>query len=376
MRIFVSAGETSGDQHAARLVRELRLRSRGLEVAGFGGPALAAAGASVDMSLMRDAVMGWTGVVRHAALFSRLLSGLRRRWADRRPDAVVLVDYPGFNMRVAAIAHQAGVSAYYYICPQVWAWGSQRLITMRRILRRAFPILPFEEALYRGCGIRASYVGHPLTETVPRRFPAAGKVLAAAGLGRRARFGVLLPGSRPGEVEQHLPVFLEAVRLAGGGLEWVVIAATAVRDRVTRIAAASGVAGVRVAQDPGFALRSRASLALAASGTATLELGFLGVPQAVAYRGHWLNWTIARSIVKVRWASLVNLLLGREEVREFLQGAMTPGALAGEMRRLMAPAARVRARARARQLRSILGERRPSRMVAEALMADLKGGAR
>jgi len=374
MRIFVSAGETSGDLHAARMVRELRLRSRGLEVTGFGGPALAAAGARVDTILMRNAVMGLTGAVRHAALFSRLLSGLRRRWKARRPDAVVLVDFPGFNMRVAAIAHRAGIPAYYYICPQVWAWGSQRLITMRRILRRAFLILPFEEALYRGCGIRASYVGHPLTETVPGRLPAPGRALAAAGFGPRARFGVLLPGSRPVEVEQHLPVFLAAARLYGRGMKWAVIAAPAVRDRVERIAAASGVPDVRVVQDPGFAVRSRASLALAASGTATLELGLLGVPQAVAYRWQWLNWIIASSLVKVRWVSLVNILLGREEVREFLQGAMTPVALAGEMRRLGGPAARARAGARARRLRAMLGERRPSRMVAEALMVDLRGG--
>jgi len=258
---------------------------------------------------------------------------------------------------------------YYYICPQVWAWGAQRLLLMRRILRRAFLILPFEEPLYQAFGIRATFVGHPLLDVLPAKPPSRGLAFARTGLNPKRPLIVLLPGSRAEEVARHLPVFLKAARVVAAQhqeLQWAVIVAPGSEEFVRT------EPHIHVVRDPNYAIRAGARLAWTASGTSTLELGLLGVPQIVVYRGNWFNWMIARRLVRVPYVSLVNLILNRPAVPEYLQGALTPGALvAATRRRLSSSAARRQARRDARELHRCLGSKRATRLVAQAILDDL-----
>jgi len=334
---------------------------------------MAEAGAQVDRSLLRGAVMGWTGPLGHLGFYVSLLRRLRRRWTSRRPAAVVLVDFPGFNLRVARIAHRLGIPVYYFVCPQVWAWGAQRLITMRRLLRRAFLILPFEEPLYSAYGIDGRFVGHPLLETFPARIPPRRAVLKEFGLDPSRPLGILLPGSRPDELKRHVPLVAEAVRMAAvrpslRRLQWAVVAAPGAQPQSFR--ALEGLA--RVVRDPSCRLRAQATLVWSASGTATLETGLLGVPQVVFYRTSALNAFIVLRILRVRRASLVNLILGKDAVPELLQSAATPRALVEATGRILGRGGRGRARARAVELCRLLGTGRASREVAASILADLR----
>ena len=290
---------------------------------------------------------------------------------------MVLIDYPGFNLRLGTIAHRLGVPVFYYACPQVWAWAAGRLLLMRRILRRAFLILPFEQPLYRACGVRAGFVGHPILEVLPRRIESRRAALRRAGLDPRRPLLAMLPGSRGEEVRRHLPVFLDAVgRVAARrkDLQCAIVAAPGLEPRIR--AAAAAAPRVKVVRDPRYAIRAAAAMAWTASGTSTLELGLLGIPQVVTYRGNWLNWTIARRLVKVPYVSLVNLILGRRAIAEYLQGAMRPEALVSETRRVLGSgAAAARARREARELKGMLapGREPPSAAVARTILDDLRG---
>jgi len=379
LSIFVSAGEPSGDTIAALLARELRRRESGIRLQGFGGKRLAAAGARVDSSLMQGAVMGLTGVIRHAGLYWSLLRRTARAWRTRAPSAVVLVDLPGFNFRLARIAHRLGIPVYYYVCPQVWAWGANRLLAMRRLLRRSFPVLPFEEPLHQAFGIRATFPGHPLLEIMPGKPPDPAGALVRAGLDPRRPLVALLPGSRAEEIRRILPVQLEAARrVASGrpGFQWAVIAAPRAEPHIAPHLARAAAFGppVSMVQDGGYGVRRRASFAWTASGTSSLELGLLGVPQVVMYRTSAVNWAIGSRLWRIPWVSLVNILLDRTVVTELLQNRLNATALAAAAGPfLRGNGAGAAARDRAAVLRSMLAGTGASRTVAATILDDLEG---
>jgi len=377
--IFISAGEASGDLYGARLARELKARSPGLRLEAFGGPRLAAAGATVDPALSAGAVMGWTGAIRHLARFAAVLRTTRARWTRRPPAAVVLIDYPGFNLRLARVAHDLGIPAYYFICPQVWVWGANRLLVMRRVLRRTFPILPFEEQLHQAYGIRAVFLGHPLLDHMPSRIPPRGPALKAAGLDPRRPVALLLPGSRPDEIRRIFPLLLDAATTVARrqpALQWVAVAAPGARPRLKAALDTFVNPGVRIVEDAGYGIRAHARFAWVTSGTATLELGLLGIPQIMVYRGSWLNVKIARLVITVPYVGLVNLIVHRGAMTELLQEAATPDALVQSAARLSTPRVAAVARALARELRTRLGAPGATGRVAAALLADLKAVAR
>lgn len=382
LSVFLSAGEPSGDAIGALLARELARCSFGIRMAGFGGRGLEAAGARVDTSLMRGAVMGATGLLRHLRLYWSLLRGIRRAWRVRPPSAVVLIDFPGFNFRVARIAHGLGIPVYYYVCPQVWAWAPNRLLAMRALLRRAFPVLPFEEPLHRAHGIRSLFPGHPLLEIIPQRPADRVRTLGRAGFDPGRPLAAILPGSRPEEISRILPVQVEAARRLSAdrpGIQWAIIAAPRAEPHLAPHLNRAAAAGMRVSmvRDGGYAVRSHALFAWTASGTSSLELGLLGVPQAVVYRTTALNWAIGSRVVRVPWVSLVNILADRTVVPELLQDALTPEALVRATRPFVrGDGARNAARARAGVLRRMLAGTGASRTVAREILADCAADGR
>ncbi len=329
--ILVSAGEPSGDQHAGALVAALRKIVPDVAVEGIGGPHLAAAGARLMARIEDLTVIGFVEVLRKVPAHLELLRRVRRRLAEGDVRLVVLVDYPGFHLRVAEAAHRAGVPVLYYVAPQLWAWGEKRVRKMAAAVSRLAVILPFEEAFFTARGVPATFVGHPLMD----RAPLAPQVEVRRQLGLDPARPVLglFPGSRAQEVERLWPAFraaAAAVRLRRPEVQAVVAAAAG--------AAYRGAGDIRVVEGAARACFAAADAALCKSGTTTLEAAVAGTPLVIAYRMHPLSYLLARRLVRVPWIGLVNLVAERQVAPELIQGAVTPEALAAAVLPLLDPA--------------------------------------
>ncbi|HET7565799.1 MAG TPA: lipid-A-disaccharide synthase [Gemmatimonadaceae bacterium] len=327
--LFV-AGETSGDLHAAGVAAELGARVPDLALTGIGGSRMAAAGVSLIEHTDRLAVMGFAEVVRHIPRHYRLLSEIRARLAGGRVGLVVLVDYPGFNMKVASAARRAGVPVLYYITPQVWAWGAGRLATMAATVTRAAVILPFEEALLREHGIDATFVGHPLLDHVGT-MPSREQARCELGIPLDVPVLALFPGSRAQEIARHLDRFVETARELERrvpGLHVIVSAAPG----ITIDEARCPYPLVRAAS---FTVWRAADAALSKSGTSTLEAAVAGCPLVVGYRASAVTYAIARRVVTIPSIGLVNVVAGRQVAPEFIQHALEPQRVADALEPLL-----------------------------------------
>ncbi len=335
-RVLVSAGEPSGDAHAAALVEALRATVPGLGIEGVGGPALARAGADLLARIEDLTVIGFVEILRKLPAHWRLLRMIERRLASGAVHLVILVDYPGFHLRVASAARRHGVPVLYYIAPQLWAWHESRVKRLARDVSRLAVILPFEEAFFRERGVAATFVGHPLLDHPAPADRAA--VKAALGLDPARPVLGLFPGSRGQETRRLWPVFRDAARrvvAARPDVQCVVAA--------TRAGAYPDAGGIRNVRDRPHDCFAAADAALSKSGTTTLEAALAGVPQVIAYRMHPLNYRLARRLVRVPWVGLVNLVAGRAVAPELIQERATPEALADAVLPLLEPASPERA---------------------------------
>jgi lipid-A-disaccharide synthase len=363
-RVFVSAGEPSGDAHAAAVVRHLRRRQPDAIVDGIGGPALVAAGATLLADAGELAAVGLVEAARSLPTHLRVLARVQERFAERRYDVVLLVDYPGFNLRLARIAAVRQTPVLYYIAPQLWAWGQWRASSLRRRVRKIAVVLPFEEEFFTRHGITASFVGHPLLDAPPP--PPRADARRALGLDPEAPVLAVLPGSRRSELDRLWPRFrqaAEALRASQPDLQVVVATPGA--------AMLAGVAAFDAQDVDATAALSAADAALCKSGTVTLEAALADVPMVIAYRVHPLTFAVARPAVRVRHIGLVNLVAGRPVAPEYLQSRATPARLAEALRPLLDdahPETRAQRRALA-EVRAALGSpgaaERVSRMVLE-----------
>ena len=325
------AGEASGDLHAAGVIAALRRGDPSISIAGVGGARMQAAGATLLEDITAHAVMGYAGVVRQLPAHVRLLRMLRARMRSGTVGLVILVDYPGFNLRVASAARAAGVPVLYYITPKVWAWRAGRLEAMRRTITRAAVILPFEERFLREHGIAATYVGNPLLDgagDLPSRAQARTKL----GLPADARVLALFPGSRRGELAQHLDAFTEtALELERRLPDLRVIVSVAPGMHLDRARAP-----FQHVEGDSYAVWRAADAALVKSGTSTLEAAIANCPLIVAYRVGRVNYEIARRLVRgISYIGLVNLVVGRGVAPEFIQAAMQPLGMANALEPLL-----------------------------------------
>ena len=331
VRIFVSAGEPSGDLHGAGVVEALRRRYPDALIEGFGGPAMKAAGATVLFPMEEYSAMGFVEVIESVPAHLRLLRQLDRRFRQERYDLVLLIDYPGFHLRLAASAHASGARVLYYIPPQLWAWRPGRARRLRGVVDRLAVILPFEKQAFGELGLSAEFVGHPLVDNAPGpgHRDEARRVL---GLPLKARVLAIFPGSRKLEVSNHWPRFRDVARqmVDEGRCDQVITAAAPVGEYPD-----PGL--VRIYRGDPMTVLSAADAVLAKSGTTTLQTALADTPMIVAYRTHpWTYW-IARRLMRVRWISLVNLIADREVVPELEQNAVTVPRMAEELRPLLDP---------------------------------------
>lgn len=320
VRVYLSAGEPSGDAHGAAVATALRSRLPDVEIEALGGPRLEAAGARVLDRMEHFSVVGFVEAVGKIPAHYRLLGRVKRAFAARRYDLVILVDYPGYHLRVAAAAAAAGVPVLYYIAPQMWAWGADRVPRLRSV-RQLAVILPFEEEFFRNHGVTARFVGHPLRDRPP--LPARADAARALGLDpERPTLGIF-PGSRAQEVRRLWPVFRAAAeRVAAARPDVQAIVAAAPR------ASYPEAGRIRIHQGDPATVFAAATAGLCKSGTTTLEAALADVPMAIAYRLNPLSYAIARRLLSVEWVGLVNLVAGSGVAPEFLQGRAKPEALA------------------------------------------------
>lgn len=333
------AGEASGDLHGAGLVQALHALRPDLTFAGMGGHRMRAAGVSIIEDAERMAVMGFVEVIRKIPHHARLLRRLEERLASGKVGLLVTIDYPGFNMKVAAAARRHNVPVLYYITPQVWAWGAGRLPRLAKLITRAASILPFEAPLLAAHGIDATFVGHPLLDRAVD-LPTREAARAQLNLPADARVLALFPGSRQQEIDRHITAFVATAKLLEArqpGLRVVVSAASTVRlDPAT--------CPYPLVSNASFAVLRAADAALCKSGTTTLEAAVAGCPLIVGYRTSGWTYAIARRVVKIPRIGLVNVVADREVAPEFVQDALVPDAMANVLERLLDHASPERAR--------------------------------
>jgi lipid-A-disaccharide synthase len=373
-----SAGEASGDRHAARVARLVRAARPDLRMIGLGGPEMAAAGVELLADMERISVVGLTEVLGRLgeilAVRRRLAARLAGGSGAPPPSLFIPVDFPGLNLRLARTAHQHGVPVVYFISPQLWAWGMGRLALIRRVVRRMLVLFDFEVALYGPAGVPVTHVGHPLVEQVAE-VPARDAARAAHGLGTAELALVLQPGSRRGEVARLLPPLLAVAAALRREIEdlrvFVRMGRGLDRKLFARAAAAAGVAAELV-PDADAAIVRAADLALVAAGTATLETALLGTPMLIVYRVTPLTYMIARRLVRIGSIGLVNVVAGQPIVPEFVQGAFTvPAVAAAAARLLQDPAAREAQRVAFRALAPRLGPPGAAARAAAAILEEL-----
>lgn len=374
MKLAIVAGEASGDLHASEVIRELKRLDPKLETFGIGGDLLAREGMRVLHHAREMGIVGLFNVLRHLGMFRRILNEMTETIARERPDAVMLVDYPDFNLRLARRCKAMGLRVIYYISPQVWAWRRGRVKQIAKVVDRMLVIFPFEEDFYRGHKVPVTYVGHPLIDEMRARAlsPRERVVLEERDRVRGASIA-LLPGSRRHEIRALLPPMLDAIAILKSEreIDAFVIQAPTISSAELLEVMHEGRTFVRIVpHDRGEAL-SHADVALSSSGTATLECAIAGVPVVVMYRLSSLTHWVARRLVKLPNFSLVNIVAGKSIVPELLQADVNGGRIAKEVRRLLEPADNEHVRRELAEVTRKLGEPGASRRAAEAIMSSV-----
>src|SRR5579872_641998 len=328
MKYYMIAGEASGDLHGSNLIRELKKLEPVSSFRCWGGDLMKQAGGDLVRHYKDLAFMGFAEVLMNLRTIFRNLDFCKQDILQFSPDAVILIDYPGFNMRIAKWAHRKGIRIIYYISPQVWAWKEGRVREIRETVDKMLVILPFEKAFYKKWNLEVEYVGHPLVEEIDR-FQAEN----APAPGTDKPIIALLPGSRKQEILKKLPVMLEASR-SFPEHEFIVARAPG-QEAAFYAKLLEPYPNVSAVSNQTYALLSRARAAFVTSGTATLETALFGVPEIVCYKGSAVSYQIARRLIKVKYISLVNLIMDKLVVKELIQDQLTAGNLVRELRDLL-----------------------------------------
>lgn len=338
-RIMISAGEASGDIHAAAVTAAIKKLNHDAEVFGMGGDALRNAGGEVLFDIKEHGVMGFAEIICKLPALFRLRNNFVKVMEQRRPDCLIVVDYPGFNMKIAKIAHEKGIPVVSYISPSAWAWHRSRAKKVAKIVDKVAAIFPFEYDVYHEAGADTVFVGHPLLDIVKTSMP---RQEAEAFAGKRAgrKLILLMPGSRLMEIEKMLPTLLEAAKLLQQQLPEVDFtmprAGTIPLSLLESKIKAAGVQ-VKITEGHNYDVFSVADLALATSGTVTLEAALCGLGSIIVYRTSAINAFIARRVINIPDIGLPNIVAGRHILPELLQEDFTPEKVAQEALHLLEP---------------------------------------
>jgi len=314
VKFYIIAGEASGDMHAANLVRSLKQVIPKAQFRGWGGDQMSAQGVDLVKHYKELAFMGFVEVISNLRTILKNIDQCKKDIASYKPDAVILVDYPGFNLRIATYIKKQGIPSIYYISPQIWAWKQSRVHAIKRDVDLMLVILPFEQEFYNRFGMDVKFVGHPLLDALPlnstekseqEKFHSDKKCIA------------LLPGSRVQEIKSMLPVMLHMCKHFPE-FHFVIAAANHVPSSLYE-KYTNGIENIEIAYNRFYDVLKQAHAALVTSGTATLETALMNVPEVVCYKGNLISYWIARKLIKVQYISLVNLISDKEVVKELIQ---------------------------------------------------------
>ena len=379
MKLYIIAGEASGDLHGSNLIKALKVQEPGIECRVWGGDLMQAAGAELVKHYRDLAFMGFLEVLKNLRTILRNIAFCKKDILQFQPDALVLIDYPGFNLRIAKWAKQQGLKVIYYISPQIWAWHSSRVHDIRRDVDKMLVILPFEVGFYKKYGVEVEFVGHPLLDAInptPDPSPTGRGDLdivldrstspLPVGEGSGVGLIALLPGSRRQEVQRILPRMLE-ITTDFPDYEFVVAGASSLPEAFYQ-SYLEKYPRVRWVQGQTYDLLRRAKAALVKSGTSTLETALFGVPEVVCYAGSPVSYFIAKQLVNVRYISLVNLIMDRLLVRELIQDELNRTNLKAALAEILNSEKAVELRTGYAELRRRLGDGGASGRAAKAIL--------
>jgi lipid-A-disaccharide synthase len=374
MRYFIIAGEQSGDLHGSNLIRGLMKADEKAEVYCWGGDLMEAAGARVLVHYRKLAFMGFVAVVRNLGAISKNLALCKEHLNEYNPDVVIFIDYPGFNLRIAEFARKKGLRTFYYISPKLWAWNEGRVEKIKKYIDRMFIIFPFEIEFYKKHGITVEYNGNPVVDEIERilsSFVPENSIKNNQVIDERPLIA-LLAGSRKHEIEQVLPAMMKMIRHFPGH-QFVLAGVKNIPDELYY--KIIGEAPVKLIKERTYEILFAAEAALVTSGTATLETALIGTPQVVCYKGDFFSMIIAWAVIKVKYISLVNLILGFEAVRELIQYDLNEKNLIEELKGIL-PGGEKRGRILAdyESLKAKLGPSGASFRIAAEIVKELKGG--
>ncbi len=375
-RLYVIAGEASGDLHGSNLAKALLAINPRLTIRGWGGDLMSAAGVDVVKHYRELAFMGFAEVVKHLPEILRNFKKCKEDILAFQPDAVVLIDYPGFNIRMAKWLKQQGIKVIYYIAPQVWAWNASRVHTLKKVVDLMLVILPFEKEFFKKYNMEVQYVGHPLMEARDTFLKEKYADIERSKSGKKTI--ALLPGSRKQEIKTVLPLMLSALADFPDA-RFVIAGASAQNDefyksivKATTGKSLQGHTQIEYVKGKTYHLLSRADAALVTSGTATLETALFKVPQVVCYKGSYLSYQIAIRVIRVPYISLVNLIMNKPFVTELIQEELNPERIKKELERLLDPGLEKHFATEYSELESLLRQEKPaSQKAAEFIIAAL-----
>ncbi len=331
MRYYIIAGERSGDLHGSNLIKALQTRDSSATFRGFGGDEMKAAGADIAVHFGELAFMGFVTLLANYSTIRRMLKFCKEDIVAFKPDVIILIDYGGFNRRIAKFTKAKGLNTFYYIPPKIWAWYQSRAKEIKANVDRLFVILPFEKEFYKKYDWEVDYVGNPVLDAV-KAFTPDQDFLIKNKLPSDKPIVALLPGSRKMELKKIVPVMAEVIK-RHPSLQFAVAAIDGLDASL--YAPLRALPRVILVHDDTYNLLHVATAAIVTSGTATLETGLLRVPQVCVYKAGWLEFQIARALVKVPFISLINLIAGKEVIREMIQTEATVEGISNELSKLV-----------------------------------------
>lgn len=365
MKYYIIAGEASGDLHASNLMRELKPLDPQAQFRCWGGDLMKAQGCDLVKHYRDLAFMGFTEVLLNIRTILKNIDFCKKDILAHRPDVLILVDYPGFNMRIAEFAKQNGIRVFYYISPTIWAWKQSRVHKIKRDVERMFVILPFEKDFYKKFDCDVDFVGHPLLDAIEQYQ----NQIAELSVKTTKPVIALLPGSRKQEISRMLPLML---KLKDQYSDYQFVIAGAPSQPLEYYQTFIKDSGVPIVFGETYPLFQKATAALVTSGTATLETALFGVPEVVCYKGGAISIAIARQMVKIKYISLVNLIMDRPVVKELIQNELTEKSLKEELDKLLNPVSRKKMLEEYAELKAFMGGAGASKKLATLMIDYLK----
>lgn len=367
---YIIAGEASGDLHASNLMRAMLDENPGCDFRFWGGDEMMKVGGTCVKHIKELAFMGFVEVLMNLRTIMGNLKFCKDDILKHKPDALILVDYPGFNLRIAEWAHEQGIKVIYYISPQVWAWKQNRVHTIKKVVDEMYVILPFEKDFYKKFHFDVTYIGHPLLDAI-QNYTETSSVQEVSFIERnklsQKPIIAILPGSRKQEVKKKLPIMLEAVKNFDG--YQIVVAGAPSLDASFYQAFLTNFSNVHIVHSQTYDLLSNSEAAVVTSGTATLETALFEVPEVVCYIGSPISYLIARQLIKIKFISLVNLIMDREVVKELIQNECNPTTIRKELQQLVKGGSRRETMlGDYKKLKELLGGGGASKKVAQSLL--------